>query len=291
MMPLPEFLETYSLSSLQAIKADLTDHYSGQPLLQQMLDKIVTPDDYRYPSMSGGCFIAGTMVWTDNGLVPIDQLKVGDSVLSQPESTGEKAYRKVVRTMSYHDKEVYCVRYNRLDDDSVIHTVYATGNHPFWVEGIGWTAATLLESGQELQLQDGAKAAVLEVVPVYKTDRPGVGWEPYYIHSNEGCEADFSNGWKIVGNDKRMPSDAFAGDPFLRVDVYNIEVEGFHTYYIGETGVWVHNANCNIELFTPGWRNRDIHGVNETHNPRAAREGVRRPDVNLGSGRGKTPEK
>jgi hypothetical protein len=97
MMPLPEFLETYSLSSLQAIKADLTDHYSGQPLLQQMLDKIVTPDDYRYPSMSGGCFIAGTMVWTDNGLVPIDQLKVGDSVLSQPESTGEKAYRKVER--------------------------------------------------------------------------------------------------------------------------------------------------------------------------------------------------
>jgi len=27
-------------------------------------------------------------------------------------------------------------------------------------------------------------------------------------------------------------------------NVYNFEVEGFHTYYIGELGVWVHNTNC-----------------------------------------------
>ena len=26
--------------------------------------------------------------------------------------------------------------------------------------------------------------------------------------------------------------------------VYNIEVEGFHTYHVGELGIWVHNANC-----------------------------------------------
>ena len=26
--------------------------------------------------------------------------------------------------------------------------------------------------------------------------------------------------------------------------VYNFEVEGFHTYHIGELGVWVHNDNC-----------------------------------------------
>lgn len=26
--------------------------------------------------------------------------------------------------------------------------------------------------------------------------------------------------------------------------VYNIEVKGFHTYHVGELGVWVHNANC-----------------------------------------------
>lgn len=41
-----------------------------------------------YPEMVGGCFIAGTPVHTDKGLVPIEQIKVGDLVLSQPEQGG-----------------------------------------------------------------------------------------------------------------------------------------------------------------------------------------------------------
>jgi hypothetical protein len=31
--------------------------------------------------------------------------------------------------------------------------------------------------------------------------------------------------------------------------VYNIEVDGFHTYYVGNMGVWVHNASCFAEEF------------------------------------------
>ena len=27
------------------------------------------------------------------------------------------------------------------------------------------------------------------------------------------------------------------------VDVYNFQVEDFHTYFVGENGVWVHNAS------------------------------------------------
>jgi hypothetical protein len=30
-------------------------------------------------------------------------------------------------------------------------------------------------------------------------------------------------------------------------DVYNIEVEDYHTYFVGEEGVWVHNTNCGME--------------------------------------------
>jgi hypothetical protein len=34
----------------------------------------------------------------------------------------------------------------------------------------------------------------------------------------------------------------------MEVTVYNIEVEDFHTYYVGH-GVWVHNVNCTgLEL-------------------------------------------
>ena len=28
--------------------------------------------------------------------------------------------------------------------------------------------------------------------------------------------------------------------------VYNFQVEDFHTYFVGECGVWVHNANCKV---------------------------------------------
>lgn len=30
--------------------------------------------------------------------------------------------------------------------------------------------------------------------------------------------------------------------------VYNFTVDGFHTYHVGEFGVWVHNTNCGEEL-------------------------------------------
>ncbi|KAF1026860.1 MAG: hypothetical protein GAK29_01055 [Acinetobacter bereziniae] len=37
--------------------------------------------------------------------------------------------------------------------------------------------------------------------------------------------------------------------------VYNIEVDGFHTYHVGELGTWVHNANCcdikSTNVFVP----------------------------------------
>ena len=31
------------------------------------------------------------------------------------------------------------------------------------------------------------------------------------------------------------------------VNVYNLEVQDFHTYFIGESGVWVHNQGCKNE--------------------------------------------
>ena len=35
----------------------------------------------------------------------------------------------------------------------------------------------------------------------------------------------------------------FPGSESLQT-VYNIEVEDYHTYYVGHIGVWVHNTNC-----------------------------------------------
>ena len=30
------------------------------------------------------------------------------------------------------------------------------------------------------------------------------------------------------------------------VDVYNFHVEDYHTYFVGESAVWVHNSECKV---------------------------------------------
>ena len=35
----------------------------------------------------------------------------------------------------------------------------------------------------------------------------------------------------------------------FKLPVYSLEVEDFHTYYVGELGVWVHNE-CGLLAFT-----------------------------------------
>lgn len=60
--------------------------------------------------------------------------------------------------------------------------------------------------------------------------------------------ADRSGGIAPFGyeHEQRVRNDGVELTPenYLKARVYNFEVEDFHTYYVGEMGVWVHNANC-----------------------------------------------
>jgi hypothetical protein len=53
-------------------------------------------------------------------------------------------------------------------------------------------------------------------------------------------EVRFNYDYEMVPNDaaKDLSDSAY----HLRVPVFNIEVRDHHTYYVGEWGVWVHNA-------------------------------------------------
>ena len=56
--------------------------------------------------MTQSGFVAGALVHTDKGLVPIEQLKVGDKVLSKHESgQGELAYKAITRTFKSPEKQ------------------------------------------------------------------------------------------------------------------------------------------------------------------------------------------
>ena len=107
--------------------------------------------------MNNTGFVAGTLFHTDKGLVPIQDIKVGDlilskPVLSKPESgIGDIEYKPVVKTFVHEDKEMWIVRLEKnlekfnKDREMVDYQTYksasrfsdflATPNHPVWVVG------------------------------------------------------------------------------------------------------------------------------------------------------------
>ena len=85
-----------------------------------------------YPRMS--CFAAGTPVRTETGLVPIEEIRVGDRVLAKDIETGELAYKPVLHTTVRPSKELTTLR---AGDESIV----CTGGHRFWNSGAGWVKA------------------------------------------------------------------------------------------------------------------------------------------------------
>ncbi|MBP2115936.1 polymorphic toxin-type HINT domain-containing protein [Paenibacillus silagei] len=99
------------------------------------------------------CFTAGTKVQTDEGEKPIEDIEVGDKVLSKSDETGEVAYKEVVGLFQKQADEIYYVHVG----DEIIEV---TGEHPFWLDGKGWTFVKDLKVGDLLVSSDGSKLVI-----------------------------------------------------------------------------------------------------------------------------------
>jgi hypothetical protein len=133
------------------------------------------------------CFVAGTAVWTETGQVPIQDVQVGDRVLSQDPNTGELAFKLVQRvTAGAAASDLAQVTIDG-------QTVYCTLGHVMWVNGQGWRIAKRLTPA----------------------DR---------VHGISGA--------LVVESVTEMPSPPV---------VHNLIVDDFHTYFVGEQGMLVHD--------------------------------------------------
>lgn len=103
------------------------------------------------------CLVAGTPVWTDRGFVPVEQVHVGDLVLSKNPDTGELRYSPVLRTTSRGEKPVMKLVVGN-------STIRATGGHTFWISGRGWMKLKQARPGQQLHTALGS-AAVKQLEP------------------------------------------------------------------------------------------------------------------------------
>lgn len=232
----------------------------AQEQQEKILAELTAPVDKAHKGFEpGACFAAGTLVHTKEGLKPIEQIQVGDWVLSKPENGGEQAYKRVLKTFEYPPERIVEVRYTGPSKDQrkkagTGFRIMATLNHPFWTKEDGWTDPEYMKPNGvgafHFQDKDGDDIAFWSIKNIYLSDQPNVGWTSNT--TGGGPEDVIGSLWdyaehRLIAPEGRVPDDIQFGerqDPYFKAPVYNLEVEDFHTYYVGEHGIWVHNQNC-----------------------------------------------
>lgn len=231
---------------------------TGEALFQALRDKYMKVDLKTLP-YEPACYAGGTLVHTKNGLVPIEQIQVGDWVLSKHESgEGEREYKRVTKTFVHEDREVIMILCGGAGADGLYcsYDLVVTAEHPFWVKGKGWKPAGKLKNSLPrtvLEVVEGIYSYVGGNVRLFKTDQPGVAWVPMSSSGDQlgrvGSHLEVATMTYIRRHDVALDFESVRKtkrvkpEHLFKTTVYNLEVEDFHTYYVGKAGVWVHNKN------------------------------------------------
>ncbi len=112
------------------------------------------------------CFVAGTLVATEDGLIPIEDIEIGDRIWAQDVETGEIALKEVTDLIRRHEREIWLVEFQA--EDGTLFEFETTDDHPWWISAEGWVETQELEIGQLTISQDGK---VNRISSVRKSDR------------------------------------------------------------------------------------------------------------------------
>ena len=159
------------------------------------------------------CFVPGTLVHTERGLVSIEELHIGDMVFAREEDSvqGTQGLRSITEKFETHPTELVEISIDRSGDLVADDVIIATPEHPIWInEERKFIRAISLQKNQSVSLVNAGSARIVDV---------------------KSCHAE----------------------PGKRFTTYNFEVEEFHTYFVGKFGIWVHNtgrAPCEIIFST-----------------------------------------
>jgi len=140
------------------------------------------------------CLVAGTPVWTEAGAVSVEQIEIGDRVLSQHPETGELTYKSVLRTTECPPEHLVKLQVNG-------ESIQCSGGHPFWVSGNGWVKARHLQP-------DALLHTVIGVHRVESVEH--TGFEATYNLMVADFHTYFVGARKILTHENtiRVPTDA-----------------------------------------------------------------------------------
>jgi len=218
-------------------------------------------------------FVAGTLVHTDKGLVPIEQIKVGDLVQSRHESgEGELAYKLVTKTFFTANQPILAIEISgkiKNSDSYKEEFLFTTANHPFWTftnssrDAIDtssgkWVSVSNLEMGSPLLRCDGEFAGIFDIRRLYNTTELDKAFYMVFPDYDAGVFLDvdsYRNSKLKVPNyleDESLEvvncdeNEDPIPDEYLTT-VYSFEVDDYQTYFVGELGVWVHSNDNTPE--------------------------------------------
>ena len=208
----------------------ITDNWAQELAIGSLLYAVslgVYAGAYRLASRKAGlcnanCFKEGTLVETEEGLKPIEQIEVGDKVLAYDEATGEQAYKPVLQLFCNTTKEWQYV-YIEGETEPII----STPGHKYYL-------------------------------PENNARREDT--RPYEHASYSELSEKWVSAYNLKKGDKVLFSDGKYGiiketeTVILSVPetTYNLEVADFHNYYVGENSVLVHNNNCGFGKYKNG---------------------------------------
>ena len=160
------------------------------------------------PNRLDACFIAGTMITTDQGQRPIEALASGDMVLTR------QGYRRIVAAKMRPDQHICHMKtlFGR--------TLYATPEHRIYIDALGW-----------MSLDHLSPSDTLVCVDTDDTQR----WHNALSVVGSSCKRNIGTGPKLVADYVEWVYDARG-----RQNVYNIQVEDVPEYFAN--GILVHNC-------------------------------------------------
>jgi RHS repeat-associated protein len=160
-------------------------------------------NDFRRSGPCPLCFVAGTLVQTEEGLKPIEKIEIGDKVLSYNEETKQNEYQVILDTFKRFADDIYSIKI-----EGEKRALEVTSEHPFYIkvhqarsdlssedDDGEWEEVQDLEVGDEIRLASGSWAKILDI--------------------------------KFKGKGQ----------------VFNFSVAGNHNYFVGNSRLLTHNTN------------------------------------------------
>ncbi len=145
------------------------------------------------------CFKEGTLVKTEEGLKPIEEIKVGDKVYAYDEETGDISLKEVTQVFIGQTDTWYHISIN--GDE-----ICCTGSHPFYVPGKGFVRAKDLSVNENVLLANKTLSVIDNIyieeleTPENKYNFEVEDYHTYFVGKNEVLTHNLCKTW---GGEKR----------------------------------------------------------------------------------------